>query len=113
MASSALPHCKRTCPECPWRRDVAPGKFPPERFIALAPTAYDMATTVFACHLSPEGKEFACAGAVLRTDHNFRLRLAGIDRRTIQADGPLFETFREMAEANGGLSRHPALRECR
>lgn len=88
-------------------------KFPPGRFIALAATAYDMAGTAFACHLSPEGKEFACAGAVLRTEHSLRLRMSGIDRRTVSAEGPLFDTYRQMAEANGVPPRHPSLRPCR
>lgn len=108
-----IPHCKRTCPECPWRTDVEVGRFPPERFIALAHTAEDMAGMVFACHKSPEGAEFACAGATLRMDHNLRLRLSGIDRSTIQADGPLFDTYRDMAVANGVPKDHPALRRTR
>lgn len=108
-----FPHCKKTCPECPWLRDVPPGKFTPSRFIALAPTAYDLAMTVFACHQSPEGREFTCAGAALRLHHNLRLRLARIDRRAIQATGDLYNDYREMAVANGVPTDHPALERCR
>lgn len=110
---SNLPHCKRTCAECPWRRDVKPGRFPPERFRQLAGTAYDMAVRVFACHKSPEGKEFACAGAIKRTGHSLTLRMAKIDPDEIRADGPLFEDFREMAVANGVDPGDPALAHCR
>jgi hypothetical protein len=49
----------------PLAMDVKPGKFPPERYRALAPTAYDMATSVFACHMSKEGGEVTCAGYLL------------------------------------------------
>lgn len=27
---------RQTCNECPWRKDVEPGRFPPERFYTLA-----------------------------------------------------------------------------
>jgi hypothetical protein len=108
-----LAHCKRTCPECPWRKDVEVGRFPPERFVALAYTAEDMAQKVFACHKSPEDGHFACAGATLRMQHNLRLRLARIDRSTIRADGPLYKDYREMAVANGVPEDHPALAKTR
>ena len=67
----------RPCAECPWRRDISPGQFPAERFIILACTAYDMNLTQFACHKSPEGAEFGCAGFLLRgATHNLGTRLA-------------------------------------
>lgn len=108
-----LAYCKKTCPECPWRKDVPVGKFPPKRFVALAETAYDLSGRVFACHLSPEGKEFACAGFVLQAHHNMALRLNRVDSRTVEATGPLFETYRDMAVANGVRRSHPALKNTR
>jgi hypothetical protein len=67
---SALPHAKRPCGACPWRVDVDPGEFPPDRYACLARTSADQRTgasasveaPMFACHLSPDGKERACAG---------------------------------------------------
>lgn len=114
----AFPHAQRPCPECPWRQDVAPGRFPPERFVALAPTAYDRAFRLFACHKSPPRSEFACAGFLLRgATHNLTVRLAaraGFDWNTVQAAGhPLFPNYRAMAVANGVPADHPALQECR
>jgi len=64
----SLPQAQRPCAECPWRVDVEPGQFPAHRYDALqgtvgtagqeAPTGAPM----FACHVSPEGRERACAG---------------------------------------------------
>ena len=56
---------RKPCESCPWRRDVAPGQFSVERFTILAESAWDMAIVQFACHKSPEGQEFGCAGWVL------------------------------------------------
>lgn len=107
-------HAKIPCAECPWRRDVAPGKFPPERFEALASTAYDLAGTVFACHMSKEGGEFACAGFVLQSSaHNFRCRMARMPFDDVKSPYPLFNTYREMAIANGVDEDDPSLRNCR
>ncbi len=116
---SDFPHAKKPCTECPWRTDVAPGRFPPERFATLAASAYDMSHVIFACHKSPDGREFACAGFLMRgAGHNLACRMAGankrLDRREISDGGhPLFDNYREMAEANGVLPSDPALRDCR
>lgn len=109
----SLPAARKPCGECPWRKDVKPGQFPPERFIALAGTAYDMSVRVFVCHKSVDGREFACAGYVARFEHSLALRLARIDPATVSCDVPLHETYREMAIANGVPPDHPALRLCR
>lgn len=111
---SEMPYCKRPCAECPWRADVPLGKFKPARFIALAPTAYDMALTIFACHMSKDEKPVACAGFILMQGaHNFSLRMAG-HRFDVEANGaPLFPTYRAMAIANGVKARDPSLRHCR
>ncbi len=110
---------KKPCAECPWRRDVPTGRFPPERYLALAGTAYDMADRLFACHKSTEDDPIACAGFVLRGGtHNLSLRLAysrGDIQRDSVTDGgyALFEDYREMAIANGVPRHDPALRHCR
>lgn len=105
----------RTCAECPWRRDVPTGKFPPERYIALADTcAPGGLAPVFACHMTPDGGERACAGmlAACGMDSN-RVRLAvafGLWKPgEAEAAGPLFASFPAMAEANGVPADHPAL----
>lgn len=106
-------YCKRPCAECPWRMDVPTGKFPATRFRTLAATAYDMATTIFACHMSKEGGEVACAGFVLMQGaHNLTLRMAR-QRFDVSSDVPLFPTYRQMAQANGVRRSDPALRSCR
>ena len=109
-----LPHAVTPCAECPWRRDVPTGKFSAERFIALASTAYDLAGTVFACHMSKEEKEFACAGYLKQSAaHNMRVRMAHLDLSKIKSPFKLFKTYRAMAIANGVPRNHPALRDCR
>lgn len=116
---SAFPHAKKPCDECPWRRDVAPGRFPPERFVALAETAYDLSRRMFACHKSPDGCEFACAGFLRKSAaHNLSVRMAArgglIDLSEIGDGGfPLFSDYVEMAVANGVEANDPALRGCR
>ena len=109
---------KKTCAECPWLVDVPSGQFAPGRFVALAPTAHDMAMTQFACHKSPAGKEFGCAGFVLAgSTHNLGARLAAMagkmDRDGTSATGPLHPNYRAMAIARGVPASHPALRDCR
>lgn len=109
-----MKHAKMPCVECPWRTDVPVGKFPPERYVALAPTAYDMGGTVFACHMSKDGGEFACAGFILQSSaHNFRCRMARLPFDDVRSPYPLFNTYRELAIANGVDENHYALRNCR
>ena len=106
-----MKHAKIPCAECPWRTDVPVGKFLPERYVALASTAYDMAGTVFACHMSKDGGAFACAGFILQSSaYNFRCRAPFDD---VRSPYPLFETYRELAIANGVDEDEPALRNCR
>lgn len=97
-----------TCDECPWRTDVKPGRFPPERFEKLrASVEQGFGKPMFACHKSPEGQEFACVGYLLSDEshQNFAVRMAyasgRIDRDKLKAKGPLYETYADMAEANG------------
>ena len=101
---------KRTCRECPWKRANPPGKFPPERYVALADTAErsfsGFPQPVFACHMSKEGGEMACAGFLLVVGFdNISVRLAAMQKRLrmdeIEADGELYGSFAEMAAVNG------------
>jgi hypothetical protein len=109
-----MKHATKPCSECPWRTDVLTGKFPPERFEELASTAYDLAGTVFACHMSREGGEFACAGFILQSSvHNMRCRLARTSFDDVKSPYPLFDTYREMAVANGVDEDSPYLDRCR
>lgn len=111
----AMKYIKTPCAECPWRTDVPTGKFPPERFRKLAACSYDMASTIFACHKSPEGGEFACAGFLLMSSaHNLSVRMA--QRATmiqVSSQHPLYPTYRRMAIANGVRASDPSLTRCR
>jgi Family of unknown function (DUF6283) len=96
----------KTCDECPWRRDVPTGRFPPERFIKLRRTVEQGFSPIFACHKSQEGTDVACVGYLLRDgENNFIVRIAASDKAfdpmKLEATGPLYEGFEEMAQANG------------
>lgn len=97
----------RTCRECPWKTTSVPGKFAPERYRKLRRTCeQSLANPVFACHMSPEGEEKACAGFLLVEGvNNILVRIAAAYGRfsydDIKADGPLYESFAAMARANG------------
>lgn len=109
----SVSYCKRPCAECPWRKDVPPGKFKASRFRVLAATAYDLARTIFACHMSKEGGDVVCAGFLLSQGrHNLTLRLAR-QEFAVSSDVPLHPTYRSMAIANGVKANDPVLRECR
>ncbi len=109
-----MKHAVKPCAECPWRRDVPVGKFPVERFETLAATAYDMSGQVFACHMSKEGGEFACAGFILQSSaHNMACRMARMSFDDVSSPYPLFETYREMAIANGVDEDSYDLENCR
>jgi hypothetical protein len=114
------PHVNRPCGECPWRRDVPPGKFPEERYEALRATATQpenvqsmedvTGQAMFACHMSKEGHEAACAGflAVAGWD-NLAVRVAVLTGR-LPAEAlqpkenwpPLFDSYNEMAATQAG-----------
>ena len=67
-----LPHRRRPCAECPWRRDVAAGKFSSERFDALADTSggpgceAPLSAPMFACHKTAEGRGAGVRGLARR-----------------------------------------------
>ena len=95
-----------TCDECPWRTDVCVGNFPPERFVALADTSKQGFGPLFACHKTADGAEHACVGWLLGDGpENLRVRLAlaqgTIDLDSLVARGPIYESYGDMAEANG------------
>ena len=98
---------KTVCRECPWKRDAAPGKFPPARYAALEATCRPGGLPgVFACHLSREGGERACAGflMVCGADNNrvrFAMMRGAVNLAAITSDAPLYDSFDEMARANG------------
>lgn len=66
--TAEFPRAARPCPECPWRVDTEPGQFDACRYDALRNTTGSpgreapFGAPMFACHKSPEGREFACAG---------------------------------------------------
>ncbi|WP_267122739.1 DUF6283 family protein [Xanthomonas sacchari] len=110
-------HCKRPCPDCPWRVDAV-GKWPAEAFRASAETAYDMATHTFACHSAGTANPRLCAGFLLRgADHNMRVRLDrmhGLLSDDVDDGGHvLHASYFAMAVANGVPSDDPALQACR
>jgi hypothetical protein len=116
-ALSVTKHVRKPCKECPWRVDVPPGQFAPERFEALAVTAHDMTLHVFTCHKTPEDKPRMCAGFLLRgARHNLAVRL---DYRSGPPEGlhdgghALHPHFRAMALAQGVDPHSPALADCR
>lgn len=102
---------KKTCEECPWRKDVPVGRFPPERFVRLRTTVQQdrlFNNPLFACHKSKEGDENACVGYLLRDGNiNIAVRFAASQRRfrfeELEATGPLYDDFYEMARANGAV----------
>lgn len=109
---------QRPCAKCPWRKDAV-GEFPAEAFRHSAETAYDMSRHTFGCHAAGAEQPKTCAGFLLSesADHNLSVRLARMRRgapEDIDAAGlDLFQTYREMAEANGVAADDPALRGTR
>lgn len=113
MADQELPHRRHPCAECPWRHDTPPGKFATERYEALRSTVGTRGAEIaiggpmFACHMSRDGAEDACAGwlAVAGYEHlTVRLAIAqGALPATVldPAPGwpPLFATYDEMIAA--------------
>lgn len=103
----------KQCAECPWRKDVPTGVFPPERFEHLRKSIEQGFGAMFACHKSPEEDKKACVGYVMNQvreegdgPQNFHLRLA-ISRGRINPEqmtltGPQYESYDEMVEANKG-----------
>lgn len=110
---------KHCCKECPWQKTAPVGHFGPDAYRRLAPTAYDMDRMIFTCHMSTEAVPAICAGFLLKgADHNLTVRLECskglVNRRLVKENGePMFESYREMAEANGVDPNDPVLKPCR
>ena len=109
---------RQPCPQCPWRRDAPIGAFPAEAYRLSAETAYDLSTHQFACHMSGSEKPATCAGYLLRgSAHNMATRLAlsrgAINPGEVSSDVDLYDSYREMAEANGVDPDDPTLAPCR
>ena len=110
-------YMKKPCPTRPWRVDAV-GEFPAEAFRHSAPTAYDAAMNVFACHASGVKRGKTCAGFLLRgADHNLGVRIGYATGRYAGdvTDGghELHESYRAMAVANGVDPDEEVLKQCR
>jgi hypothetical protein len=109
---------RKPCSTCPWRVDAV-GEFPAEAFRHSANTAYDMSDYEFGCHESGKEKPATCAGYLLRgAAHNLTTRIkvitGKVNPQAVSDDGlKLFESYREMAEANGIPPDDPILAPCR
>lgn len=115
-----LPHRKAPCDECPWRKDTELGKFPAERYEALAATSEQphldglpdvFAQPMFGCHKGTPGRptaDLACAGWLAMSGLNhIGVRLALIQGRLPEESmfpGPrwpeLYGSYGDMASAN-------------
>jgi hypothetical protein len=117
---------RRPCSDCPWRRDAV-GIFPAEAFRLSATTGADgsalrrlgdEALHTFGCHQSGAAKPATCAGFILRGDRGIGWRLAAsfgkFDPRKVRPAGAaLFDSYFDMAVANGVPEDDPALADCR
>jgi hypothetical protein len=112
-------HARKTpCAECPWRKDVKTGHFPPEAYERLANTNYDMADKIFQCHDTTDETPLVCAGFLERgADHNMTVRVAymrgEIEKKDRSGGHKLFDNYVEMAIANGVDPDNPVLKSCR
>lgn len=117
MADS-YPARRRPCANCPWRLDVEPGEFPPDRYRALAACARDLSNVTFTCHKTTEQRPMACAGFLeAGATHHLSVRIAYMSGQLEKLDrsgGYEFHpNFRAMAVANGVPADDPALADCR
>lgn len=111
-------HRRTPCAECPWRRDAKVGAFPAEAYRISAKTAYGMGQSTFACHMAGSQNPATCAGFLLRgAVHSMIVRMATVlgrlDPRQVNTSVPLYDSYREMAEANGVDPDDPILKPCR
>lgn len=112
--SGKLLHRKQPCEECPWRIDADIGAFPAEAFRLSANTAQDLSGHLFSCHMSGTCKPAICAGFLLRgADDNMAVRMAAAvglyDPGSVSSEVELYDSYRDMAEANGVSPMDPAL----
>lgn len=111
---------RKPCDTCPWRKDSQVGRFPAQAFRESAHTAYDADMGTFACHEAGVDKPAACAGFLLvNADNNLGVRLAAASGRydpdkVANPDSvPLYDSYRDMAVANGVDNDDPVLQRCR
>lgn len=106
----------RQCADCPFRLDVAPGKFHADRYRHLFLTCVVEEGAVMACHNTPAGRERACAGFLAAEGERLALprmaRSAGMwsPESLGLADVPQHRSFEEMAAANGFRADRAAVR---
>lgn len=92
MSACNLNSLKKPCASCPWRRDAAARDIPnfdmklAERLAATCPDKRGMGpefgASLFACHQSKVGGEFACAGWLATVGHRHpAVRIAVATRR--------------------------------
>lgn len=106
-----LPHEEHPCP---WRRDAPVGTFPDKAFQISAHTTYDMADATFACHNAGVANPVTCAGFLLRgAFDNLSVRMWHTDLSAVHSDHALYDSYREMAIANGVDPEDPAIAPCR
>lgn len=118
---------RQPCDTCPWRLDAV-GVFPAEAFRHSANTdtdgsmilnvGVDEASHIFGCHASGSRKPATCAGFILRGNGAIGWRLAvlaGKFNRSRVSDGgvALFDSYFDMAVANGVPADDPVLDGCR
>jgi hypothetical protein len=113
------------CATCPWRLDAV-GEFPAEAFRHSANTgmrgvdddaALAEAMHTFACHDSGAAKPAICAGYILRGEEAIGWRIAvslgKFDPAQVRTDVALFDSYYDMAVANGVPPDDPALKGCK
>ncbi|MBG0825981.1 hypothetical protein HS048_35510 [Planomonospora sp. ID91781] len=115
VSSGERDHQTSPCARCPWRKDAPLGAFPPQVYRDSASTSYDMAVTTFGCHASTPQQPKTCAGFLLRgAADNLAIRLHGRSYEDVHDGGvELYDSYRDMAVANGVDPGDPALARCR
>lgn len=109
---------KTPCPGCPWVKENI-GSFPAEAFRISAHTSYDRAMNKFGCHESGKEKPATCAGFLLRNSKNhlgvrISISRGNLDPSTlVEGERELFDSYKEMAIANGVSADDPRLALCR
>lgn len=95
-----------TCGVCPWRTDSRIGRFPPERYIAMASTSIAGWGPLFDCHTSNETAGHACVGWLLRDggryNHQAHWGLAAgrWNLNALHSASTLYDSYGAMALAN-------------
>lgn len=103
----------KPCSQCPYKRSTPPGQFPAQRYEQLRDTVgwpgaeVPIGGPVFACHMSAEGCDKACAGwlAVCGARH-LGMRVKVLDGQlpaaALRRRPELFDSYDEMAERQAG-----------